>query len=156
MIIVELNRCLTPACVAEGKTDHRWEFERPTMREFLRVQECLGLDPDEWEQAMNEAQQRLSAASIKASLMLINILHRRIGIASTYEETDFDLFDLHFLADPEAEVEQEEGGKGSTPTSPLPEDGAPASSTSGPSTKAGSGRRSSPTPVTSGPDSGSP
>jgi hypothetical protein len=156
VIIIELERCKVPACVEAGQTTHRWEFERPTIRELLRIQEALGLDPDEWEASLNEAAAKLTANSMRASLMLVNVLHRRIGIPCTYEETDFDIFDLQFLPDPAAEAEVEAGGKEPIPISPLPEADAPTNSTSGRSPKAGSGRRSSATPPNSGGASASP
>lgn len=155
MIIIELVRCKVPACVEAGKTTHRWEFDRPTIRELLRIQETLGQDPEEWEAALNEAATKLTPNAMRASLMLVNVLHRRIGILCTYEETDYDIYDLQFLDDPAAEPEAE-GGKALIPISPLPGEDELATSTSGTSPRAGSGRRSSPTPRTSGGSSGSP
>src|SRR5439155_7946009 len=46
VIIIELSDCRVASCIAAGQTEHRWEWERPTIRELLRVQETLGMDPD--------------------------------------------------------------------------------------------------------------
>jgi hypothetical protein len=154
VIIIRLENCKIPACMEAGTTTHRWEFERPTIRELMRIQEALGLDPDQWQTALNDAAEKFTTTSGMATLMLVNILHRRIGIVCTLEDTDLDIYDLTFEADPEAEAEQE--GKDETPTSPLPEDGGPASSTSGPCSEEESEPKSSTTPETSGGASASP
>lgn len=155
MIIIELDDCKVQACIDAGQLTHRWEFDRFTMREMLRAQETLGLDPDQLQDALNEAESKLTPNSIRATLMLLNILHRRSGVLVTFEETDADLFGLRFLPDPDAAQEDAEaGGKDGTQTSPLPGDDGPGSSTSGRSKKAGSAARSSPTPLTSGVSSG--
>lgn len=155
MIIIELNNCKVPDCVASGETSHRWEWERPTIQELLRVQETTGMDPDQWQDALAQALEKFSTEAMKATIMLVGVLHRRIGIVVGFEEIDFDVFALKFLPDPEAEVEAEDDlGKGETPTSRPLGDGDPTSSTSGASPKAGSGRKSSPTPQTSGAPSG--
>lgn len=158
MIVIELADCRTPACMTAGATKHRWEWERPTVRELLRVQETLGMDPDQWQEALGQAMEGLTTDALKASIMLVTVLHSRIGVPATYEEVDFDLFALQFLADPDADAAQAEDdpGKAETPASPHPGEGDPASSTSGPSSEAGSARKSSRTRRNSGDASGSP
>lgn len=154
-MIVTLNNCLVPECVASGTTSHKWEFERPTMQELLKIQEVLGLDPDEFEAALNE---RMSARMIKAAIMLVVIFHRRDGVLipqgqdGFYEGCDFDITDLDFHGDP---APDEPEGKEQT-TSPLPEDGDQTSSTSGLSPEAASEPSSSATAPTSGGGTGSP
>lgn len=158
MIVIELSDCRVASCIAAGQTEHRWEWERPTVRELLRVQETLGMDPDQWQDALGQAMQGLTADAMKASIMLVTVLHSRIGVPATYEEVDFDLFSLRFLSDPDAEAAQAEDdpGKAPTPTSPHPGADDPASSTSGPSSEAGSAPRSSRTRRNSGAASDSP
>lgn len=148
-MIVTLDNCLVPDCVKSGDTSHKWEFERPTVQELLRIQEVLGLDPDEFETALNEP--GMGARMIKAAIMISVILHKRAGVVVAFDECDFDITDLDFQSDPAPEPE----GKDQT-TSPLPEGDDPASSTSGPSPEAGSEPRSSTTEPTSGGSTASP
>ena len=150
MIIVELVDCQVPTCVEAGDTKHRWEWEGPTVHEMIHLQELLGMDLDEWEAALNEGAKR-TPQSLRASIGLVNVLHRRIGRPVGFDETEFNVYKLGFLLDPS--MVPDPAGK-DTPTSPLP-DGGPAS-TSGPSTKAGSGRKSPRTRRTSGDPSASP
>lgn len=147
-MIVELKDCLVPVC--EGAT-HRWEFERPTLRELKRIQETIGMDPDEFETAMNDG---LSSQAIDAILVLVDILHRRNKVVVPFDEIDADIQNLDFIADPAPEPEP---GKEPATTISLPrEDVVPASSTSGPSPEVASGPRSSAMAQTSGGGTGSP
>jgi hypothetical protein len=167
-MIIELKKCLVPAC--EG-VDHRWEFERPTLREILRIQKVSGLDIDAWSDGLNEFGEGVSAQMIDSILALIDILHRRIGVRVPFEEIDVDLGAFDFiLEDHELEQIQDEGqedaggevdeGKDApaqTEVSLPPEDEAASpGSDSGPLSGADSTPRSSPTPTASGGGSGSP
>jgi hypothetical protein len=140
--VVILRNCLIPEC---GGADHKWEFERPTLRELRRIQEVIGLDPEQFEEAVNEG--AATIASIDAILILVAILHKRIGVIVPFDDVDVDITGLQFMPDPEAEPEGKPTGP--PPTSPPPEDPA-AASASGDSTAEGSEPRSS----TSEPDSG--
>lgn len=153
-MIVTLDNCLVPECVSSGSTSHKWEFERPTVQELLKIQEVLGLDPDEFEAALNE---KMSARMIKAAIMLVVIFHKRDGVLippsqdGFYEGCDFDIAELDFLTDPAPEPE----GKEQT-SSPLPEEHARTSSTSGLSPGVVSEPSSSTMGPTSGGGTGSP
>lgn len=117
MIIIS-RHCLVPDC---GGADHKWEIERPTLREFRFIQETVGLDPDDFENALNEGG---TIQSIDAVLALLTILHRRDGIRVPFDDVDADLAHLEFVADPVAEAEEKPTGP--TPPSPLPEVPEPA------------------------------
>lgn len=144
MIIVSRN-CLVAEC---GGQDHKWEFERPTLREFRAIQEALGLSPDDFERVLNDQAELVSVQYIDALLMLITILHRRDGVGVAFEDVDADIADLDFMADPVAEPEEKPTGPPAT--SLPPEVPPPGDSTSGVSTGAESEPRSSATPPTSG------
>lgn len=149
-MIVTLDNCLVPECVESGDTSHKWEFERFTVQELLRVQEVLGLDPDQFEDALNE---RLPGQMLKAAIMLVVIFHKRIRVIVAFDECDFDLGELDFHRDP---TPDEPEGKEPETTSPLPEVDDPTSSTSGPSPEVASEPSSSATAPTSGGGTGSP
>lgn len=140
MIIISRN-CLVPDC---GGADHKWEIERPTLREFRFIQETVGLDPDNFENALNEGG---TIQSIDAVLVLLTILHRRDGIRVPFDDVDADLAHLEFVADPVAEPEEKPTGP--PPTSHHQKDPGPAPSSGG-STAEASGPKSSPTEPTSG------
>lgn len=148
-MIVTLENCLVPECVAAGETSHKWEFERPTVQELLQIQETLGLDPDEFEDALNE---RMSARMLKAAILLVVIFHKRAGVVVAFDDCDFDIAELDFHGDP---TPDEPEGKEQT-ISPLPEVDDPGSSTSGPSPEVASASSSSTTEPTSGGGTGSP
>lgn len=150
-MIVTLDNCLVPECVKTGDTSHKWEFERFTVQELLKVQEVLGLEPDEFDEALNE--KGMSGRMIRAAIMLAVIFHKRIGTVVAFDECDFDIVDLEFLADP---TPDEPEGKEPATTSPLPEVDDPTSSTSGPSPAVASEPSSSATAATSGGGTGSP
>lgn len=139
---VVLRNCLVQECAG---ADHKWEFERPTLRELRRIQEATGLDPEQFEIAVNEA--GFSIPSIDALLMLITILHKRIGVVVPFDEVDMDITSLEFHSDPVAEPEEKPTEP--TLTSPPPRDPGPAPGSGG-SIEEGSEPKSSP----SGPDSG--
>lgn len=144
MIIIS-RKCLVPDC--DG-ADHKWEIERPTLREFRFIQETVGLDPDQFEAAMNEGG---TIQSIDAVLVLLAILHRRDRVIVPFEDIDADLAHLEFLFDPEAEPEEKPTGP--PPTSQPPRD-LDAATTSGGSTEEASEPKSSPTGPASGGSSG--
>lgn len=148
-MIIELADCRTPACIERGDTKHRVVWDMPTVQELLRIQKTLGMTAAEWEDALN-GMADMSARSLEAMLMLVQLVHGRLGVPVAFDEIDFRGPDLHFLPDPTVEPE----GKAETPGSPHPDDG-PAS-TSGTPARAGSKARSSTTPPTSGGTSGSP
>jgi hypothetical protein len=141
-VIITLRNCLVPECKADGR-EHKWEFERPTIQELLRIQETLGLDPDQFEAALNA--DGLDIVKLRALLVLVQIFHKREGIIVAFEDVDLDIADLEFHADPTPEPEP---GKETT-TSHLPE-ADPTGSTSGPSPEAASEPSSSTTAPTSG------
>lgn len=143
-MLITLSTCLVPECKAAGRS-HSWEFERPTMQELLKIQEVLELDPDQFEEALNEG---FSARAIRAVIMLVNLLHKREGILVSFEDTDLDMEYLDFVHDPTPEPDAPVGKEETT--SPLPEEDDPGSSTSGPSPEAESEPRSSTTDPISG------
>src|SRR5262245_57039795 len=115
-MIISLGTCLIPEC----PSDHKWEFEYLSAQELVRVQEVLGLAPDEFQDALNEG---MSTMALRASILLVNILHRRHGVKVAFDDTDFDLQTLAFTGDPAADGEEpgepEAGeGKDPAPTSP--------------------------------------
>lgn len=146
MIIISRN-CLVPDC---GGADHKWEIERPTLREFRFIQETVGLDPDDFETALNAGG---TIQSIDALLALLTILHRRDGLQVPFDDVDADLAHLEFVADPVAEPEEKPTGQ--PPTSPLPRDPEPAPPSGG-STGEGSEPKSSTTEPGSGGITASP
>lgn len=159
-MIIILKNCLVPDCAG---ADHKWEFERPTLREIQRIQQITGLDVDAWGDGLNGALGAgMSGAAIDATLALVDILHRRDGVKVAFDDIDVDLGSMDFEFDDaevqEAEAGQEEGeGKDPAPISPSHprEDEAPASG-SGPVSEEVSPPRSWPTPQTSGGGSDSP
>lgn len=157
-MFITITKCLVPECKG---TSHKWEFERPTLREIQRIETATGLDLDQWAEGLNEALGTFTSVGIKATLALVDILHRRDGIKVPFEDIDLDpaLIDISFEGDDDqAEGEDQEDGEGKgpapAPTSPHPEPGS--DSTSGPSSEAESTPRSSTTPPTSGGTSASP
>jgi hypothetical protein len=152
MILVS-KKCLVTGCPSYGQ-EHRWEWERPTLREILAVQETLGMEPAEFDAALASAGEGITAAGAKAWLMVLTLLHRRIGVNVAYDEVDADLGQLELLPDPQATPEAEGKGTG-TPTTPSPRPSGPENS-SGPAPGEASAPRSSTTPVTSGSSTGSP
>lgn len=154
MIVLEVKRCLLPVC-EQGK--HRFEWERPTLREFMAIQETLGIDPEQWEEQLERMAATIDMKIMQVVLMMLTLMHRRAGIACSYEEMDADITELRFISDPEADAGQEPEEKPTepTPASPPPEEPA-AGSTSGRSRKAASAPRSSPTEAASGGTTASP
>lgn len=157
MIITSKN-CLVPEC--EG-ANHRWEFERPTAREILRIQQASGQDIDAWSDGLNGISDGVSEKALLAALALVDILHRRGGVRVPFDDIDVDLYNLDFEMEA-GEVDEEPAAEdaagkdqGPTTVSLPPEDVAPAS-TSGPAPEAESEPKSSPTPTTSGDASASP
>lgn len=158
-MFITISKCLVPAC---NGASHRWEFERPTLREIQRIETATGLDLDAWGEGLNEALSTFTSVGIKATLALVDILHRRDGVVVPFDEIDIDPGDIDVSVEgsdaDQTDEDQEDDGEGKdpspAPTSPHPE---PASdSTSGPSSEAESAPRSSTTPPTSGDGSASP
>lgn len=147
-MIVTLDNCLVPECMKAEDTSHKWEFEKFSVQELLKVQESLGLDPDEFEDALND---KLPGQMLKAAIMLVVIFHKRMGVIVAFDECDFDLDELEFHGDPTPEPE----GKEQT-DSPLPGADGLTNSTSGRSPGGASEPSSSTTPATSGGGTGSP
>lgn len=161
-MIITIQRCLVPQC--EGAT-HRWEFERPTLREIERMEDAAGIDIDQFATGLNDVlSPGVSRMAIKATLALADILHRRDGVRVPYEDIDIDIGDFDIAVDesdlddepPEAEEDGE--GKDPAPAPPSHPQGetAPAEPASGPAAGEASGPRSSATPTVSGGGSGSP
>lgn len=156
-MIISIKKCIIPAC--EG-ADHKWEFERPTLREVKRMQQH-GVDISLFEDAMNVMLQGGSiTTAIDALLALVDILHRRDGARIPFEDIDVDFPTLDFeFGDDEIEPgddaagEGEEGKAGPAPTSssqpPAAEEPAGASDSGPPATEA-STPKSPPTALTSG------
>lgn len=160
-MIITIEKCLVPQC--EGAA-HRWEFERPTLREIERMEDVAGIDIDQFATGLTDVlQPGVSRLAIKATLALADILHRRDGIRVPYEDIDIDIgdFDIHVdETDVEEGVQADADGEGKdpvpTPDSPPPAEPAPAEPASGPDTGAASEPRSSSTQTGSGGGSDSP
>lgn len=156
-MIITLNNCSTPEC--EGAS-HRWEFERPTLREIQRIETTTGLDAEQFFAGMDSAGEGgITSVGIKAILALVDVLHRRDGVRAPFEDIDVDIVDfaIEFEAGEVDEDEspvgdEDEVGKGPAPTSPSPPPSAPEveASASGDATEAASPRRSPDTPPGSG------
>lgn len=148
-----INGCVISEC--EGG-DHKWEFERPTLRELKRIQDLIGMNIEEFETGMNAMLSGdLTSKGIDMLLALVDLLHRRDGLRVPYDDIDVDFptmdfeFDDHEL--PDEPSEQGDEGKDLAPTkgsqSPVGEAEPPAS---GRVSKAASKPKSSRTPRTSG------
>lgn len=161
-MIITIEKCLVPQC--EGKP-HRWEFERPTLRELERMEDVAGIDVDQFATGLTDVlSPGVSRLAIKATLALADILHRRDGVRVPYEDIDIDIGDFDITVD-DNDVEEEEGqvdadGEGKdpapAPVSPPREEPAPAEPGSGPASEEASDPRPSPTPTVSGGGSASP
>ena len=153
-MIITIERCLVPQC--EGAA-HRWEFQRPTLRELERMEDAAGIDVDQFATGLSDIlSPGASRLAIKATLALADILHRRDGIRVPYEDIDIDVEE----ADLEEPGEAAEDGEGKDPAPTAPShprgEAAPAEPASGPATGEASEPKSSPTPTDSGGGSASP
>lgn len=154
-MIITVRNCRVDVC--EG-ADHKFEFDRPTAREILRIEQSSGMDIDSWSDGLNGALNKAAVSSaLLAMLALVDILHRREGVKVPFEDIDVDLMDLDIELEAgeradDGEPAGDEAGKDPAPTKPSPRRGAGAgrASTSGAAKKAASGRRSTPTPSSSG------
>lgn len=154
-MIITVKRCRVDVC--EG-ADHKFEFDRPTAREILRIEQASGMDIDTWSDGLTGALNKVAAKpALLAMLALVDILHRRDGIKVPFEDIDVDLMDLDIEleageVDDDGDEAGDEAGKDPAPTKPSPRRAAGASraSTSGAAKKAASGRKSTPTPSSSG------
>lgn len=151
-MIIELRGCRTPVCVAAGTIDHQWAFERPTIQELRRVQRVLGLDPHEWESALQAGADRVTSAALDAMVMLVQLLHIRIGVEAPFDEIDFDMGAIDFHLDPAAS--DDPAGKAPTSISRHPD--GPDGSTCGGSPTEASTPKSFTTAPTCGGGSDSP
>lgn len=157
-MIITIRNCKVKGC--DG-VDHKFEFDRPTAREILRIETATGLDIDMFASGLDGAMAKVAAKpALLAMLALTDILHRREGIVVPFDDIDVDLgaFDIGLEAgeipeDAEADAAGGETGKdGPAPTRPSPRRaaGAGQGSRSGAAKKAASARRSTPTPPSSG------
>jgi hypothetical protein len=156
-MIITIRNCRVKGC--EG-ADHKFEFDRPTAREILRIETATGLDIDAFASGLDGAMAKVAAKpALMAMLALTDILHRRDGIEVPFDDIDVDLgaFDIQLEAgeipDEETDPAGDEAGKGApAPTRPSRKRaaGAGRASTSGAATKAASARKSAPTPRSSG------
>lgn len=155
-MIITVRNCRVDVC---GGADHKFEFDRPTAREILRIEQSSGMDIDTWSDGLNGALNKAAVSSaLLAMLALVDILHRREGIKVPFEDIDVDLMDLDIeleageRADDGGDAAEDEAGKDPAQTKPSPRRGAGAgrASTSGAAKKAASARKSPPTPSSSG------
>jgi hypothetical protein len=160
-MIITIQKCLVPQC--EGAA-HKWEFQRPTLRELERMEDVAGIDVDQFATGLTDVlSPGVSRLAIKATLALADILHRRDGVRVPYEDIDIDIGDFDIAVDetdiePDGQAEEDGEGKdpAPAPTSPPREEPAPAEPGSGPATEEESEPRSSSTPTGSGGGSASP
>jgi len=159
-MIITIQKCLVPQC--DGAS-HRWEFERPTLREIERMEDAAGIDIDQFATGLTDVlSPGVSRLAIKATLALADILHRRDGVRVPYEDIDIDIGDFDIAVDEtdvepaEPEADSEGKGPAPAPTSPPREEPAPAEPGSGPATAEESEPKSSTTPTGSGGGSASP
>jgi len=153
MIIIS-NSCIVRGCPSRGQ-DHKWEWDRPTAQECLRIEEVLGIDIGEWADAFDGVA-GTSTMKIKSLLMFVDLMHRRDGIAVPWEDIDVDFGNFKMIPDPDlSESAEPSAGKDPAPTAPSRRQKAAATaSTSGRSAKAASQPKSSPTPTASGAGTG--
>lgn len=148
-MIIKLEGCLIPQCAGR---DHLWEFQRFTLKEIEAVQETVGVEPNEFVEALDHG--GMSLVALRAMRTLIMIMHRRDGVVVPYDDVDAEINSLSFITDPEPEPEE----KPTEPetTSPHPEAGADSTSTFGPAPAEASEPSSSATAPTCGGGTGSP
>lgn len=159
MIITSKN-CLIPAC--EG-ADHKWEFERPTIRELKRIETVTGLDIGDFFEGLGDVETTgVTSKALDAILALVDILHRRDGLRPEFEDVDVDFpnFGIEFQPGEvdEDEEPEDEAGKGPAPVATSHPPAAPDATGpgSGPESAAESTPSSSPTPPASGGGTDSP
>ncbi|MFI0484890.1 hypothetical protein [Actinomadura sp. 9N215] len=164
-MIITLKDCLVPECA--GK-EHRWEFERPTLRELERIEHTTGMDVGDFFQGLVDVEEKgVTGLAIKTLLAMVDVLHRREGIRPPFEDIDVDFVNLSFEFMPgetegEGEAGEAEGGEGkdpapAAPSHPQEEPATPAAEPgSGPEAAEASEPRSSTTPTGSGGGSASP
>lgn len=155
-MIITLSNCLVPAC--EGG-DHKWEFERPTIRELKRIETATGMDVETFFQGLGDVETTgVTSKALDAILALVDVLHRRDGLRVPFEDIDVDFpsFGIEFQPG-ETDEDEDEEGKGPAPaeTSRPPAAEVPGSG-SGPAPAEESTPSSSPTPPASGGGSDSP
>lgn len=157
-MIITLSDCLVPAC--EGG-DHKWEFERPTIRELKRIETATGMDVETFFQGLGDVETTgVTSKALDAILALVDVLHRRDGLRVPFEDIDVDFpsFGIEFQPGEtdDDEPEDEEGkGPAQAETSRPPAAEVPGSG-SGPAPAEESTPSSSPTPPDSGGGSDSP
>lgn len=150
MIIISKN-CIVKGCPGRGQ-DHKWDWDRPTVREALRIEEILGIEIDDWASAV-DGRGGTSTQRLNSLLMFVDMMHRRDEIVVPWEDVDLDPGNFEMKADPDlTEAGEPAEGKGPARTtrSPRPKAAGRAASTSGRSPRAASPRRSSTTPTASG------
>lgn len=158
-MIITIEKCKIEAC---GGAEHRFEFDRPTAREILRIETATGMDVDAWAAGLDAGLANVTASgALMAMLALVDVCHRRIGVNVPFDDVDVDLFGINIAfesgeledGDDDGDGAGDEAGKDDpAPTKPSPRRaaGAGRASTSGAAKRAASGRKSTRTARSSG------